>query len=123
MSQKNAAQLKETLKKERDESQNIKRKYEDMIGEVKVSRMKFQSLQEDKDSLAISAKNTEKNSQVTLAELQKLQLEYQSLKTKKDHLQLSFGKLNEENNRLESKVTELGIEKATAEDRENRYQT
>ena len=35
---KKVAQMKETLKKERNESQNLKRKYEDMIGEVKVSR-------------------------------------------------------------------------------------
>ena len=36
-SQKRDTQLKETLKKERSESQSLKRKYEDMIGEVKVS--------------------------------------------------------------------------------------
>ena len=122
-SQKNVAQLKETLQKERDESSNIKRKYENMIGEVKVSRTECQTLQADKDALAISAENTENNSQVTLAELQKLQLEHQSLKVEKDNLQLSFGKLNEEKNKLESKVTELGIEKATVEDKENQYQT
>ena len=45
------------------------------------------------------------------------------LKTEKDHLQLSYGKLNEEKNKLESKVTEMGIEKATAEYKENQYQT
>ena len=92
-----------------------------MIGEVKVSRTKYQNLQADKDALAISAENTEKNSQVTLVELQKLQLEHQSVKAEKDNLQLLFGKLNEENNKLESKVTELGIEKATAEDKERQY--
>ena len=37
-SRKNATQLKETLKKERDEGQNLKRKYEDMMNEVKISR-------------------------------------------------------------------------------------
>ena len=36
-SQKNVAKLKETLKKERNESQKLKRKYEDMMGEVKNS--------------------------------------------------------------------------------------
>ena len=92
-----------------------------MIGEVKVSKMECQNLQADKDALVISAKNIEKNSQATLEELGKLQLEYHSLKTKKDHLQLSFGKLNEENNRLESKVTELGIEKATTKERDKLY--
>ena len=43
-SQKKVAQVKETLKKERGESQNLKRKYEDMIGEVKVSKVEFQTL-------------------------------------------------------------------------------
>ena len=42
-SRKSVAQLKETLKKERDESQKLKRKYEDMIGEVKVSRKECQT--------------------------------------------------------------------------------
>ena len=43
-SQKRVTQLKETLKKERSESQSLKRKYEDMIGEVKVSKAKCQTL-------------------------------------------------------------------------------
>ena len=42
--QKKVAQLKETLKKERGESQNLKRKYEDMIGEVKFSKAECQTL-------------------------------------------------------------------------------
>ena len=37
-SRKNVAQLKETLKKERDEGQKLKSKYEDMMNEVKTSR-------------------------------------------------------------------------------------
>ena len=37
-----------------------------MIGEVKVSRKECQTLQADKDALAISAENTKKSSQVTL---------------------------------------------------------
>ena len=37
-SRKNVAQLKETLKKERDEGQTLKRKYEDMMSEVKTLR-------------------------------------------------------------------------------------
>ena len=54
-SQKRVAQLKETLKKERGESQNLKRKYEDMISEVKVSKAECQTLQADKDALVVSA--------------------------------------------------------------------
>ena len=75
-SQKKVTQLKETLKKERGESHNLKRKYEDMIGEVKVSKEECQTLQENKDVLVVSAKKMEKNSQATSAELGKLQLKY-----------------------------------------------
>ena len=92
-----------------------------MIDEVNVSKTGCHTLQADKDALAISAENIEKNSKATLVKLKKLQLEYQSLKTEKDHLKLWFGKLNEEKNKLERKVTEMGIEKATAEDKEKQY--
>ena len=61
-SQKKVAQLKETLKKERSESQNLKRKYEDMISEVELSKAKCQTLREDKDALVLSAGNIEKES-------------------------------------------------------------
>ena len=71
-SQKRVAQLKETLKKERCESQNMKRKYEDMISEVKVSKAEYQTLLEDKDALVVSAESIERNSQDTPAELGKL---------------------------------------------------
>ena len=40
-SRKNTTQLKETLKKERDEGHKLKRKYEDMINEVRTSRTKL----------------------------------------------------------------------------------
>ena len=43
-SQKRLAQLKETLKKERGESQNLTRKYEDILDEVKVSKVECQIL-------------------------------------------------------------------------------
>ena len=106
-SRKNAAQLKETLNKERDESQKLKRKYEYMMVEVKSLRIECQNLQADKNALGISADNTDKSAQVTLAELQNLHLEHQMLKTEKDDLQLSYGNLSAENKRLESRVTEL----------------
>ena len=53
--------MKETLKKERSESQSLKRKYEDMIDEVKVSKVECQILQAEKDALVISIGNIEKN--------------------------------------------------------------
>ena len=43
-SQKRVTQLKETLKKERNESKSLKRKYEDMIYEIKGSKAKCQTL-------------------------------------------------------------------------------
>ena len=117
------AQLKETLKKERGEIQNLKRKYEDMIGEAKVSKVECQILQVDKDAIVISRERIENNSQATSAELGKLQLEYQSMKAKKDKFLLLVGELNEENNRLEGKVIELEMYKSTAEEKEKLYQT
>ena len=43
-SRKNVAQLKETLKKERDEGHELKRKFEDMQNEVKTSKAELQTL-------------------------------------------------------------------------------
>ena len=40
-SRKNTTQLKETLKKERDEGHKLKRKYEDMMGEVRTSKIEL----------------------------------------------------------------------------------
>ena len=55
--QKKVTQLKETLKKERSESKNLKRKYEDMISEIEESKAKLQTLQSDKDALVLSVSN------------------------------------------------------------------
>ena len=63
-SRKNTAQLKETLKKERDEGHKLKRKFEDMQNEVKTSKAELQTLQENKITLEIAA---EKNAQNSLA--------------------------------------------------------
>ena len=82
-SRKNATQLKETLKKERDEGQKLKRKYEDMMNEVRTSRTEFQTLQANKEALEISTEKMEKNAQDSLAELQKLQLDHRMFKTEK----------------------------------------
>ena len=57
-SRKNATQLKETLKKERDQGQKLKWKYEYMMSEFNTSRVEFQSLQVDKNYLEISAEKT-----------------------------------------------------------------
>ena len=44
-SKKSSAQLKDTLRKEREESNRLKRKYEDMQSEMKSSRAEVQALQ------------------------------------------------------------------------------
>ena len=114
-SRKNAAQFKEAFKKERDEGQKLKRKYEDMMNEVRTSRTEFQTLQANKEDLDISAEKKYKNAQDSLAELQKLQLEHQMLKTERDDLQVSYENLSTEKDRLQSKVVELESEKDTTE--------
>ena len=99
--------MKETLKKERSEIQSLKRKYEDMIGEVKVSKEECQTLQVKKDALVISAGNIEKNAHTTLSEFGKLQQQYRSLEAERDKLRLSVEELDKEKGILEGKVTEL----------------
>ena len=59
-SKKNAAQLRETLKKERDEGNKSKRKFEDMQNEVRTSKTELQNLQENKMALEISVEKIEK---------------------------------------------------------------
>ena len=47
--------MKETLKRERHESQILKRKYEDMLSEIGESKVEFKTLLSDKDALVLSA--------------------------------------------------------------------
>ena len=51
---RNVEQLKETLKKERDEGHKLKRKFEDMHNEVRTSKIELQTLQENKMALESS---------------------------------------------------------------------
>ena len=60
-SRKNVAQLKETLKNERDQGHKLKRKYEDMMNEVRTSRSELQTLQANKEDLEFSAGKMEKD--------------------------------------------------------------
>ena len=46
--------MKETLKRERDESQSLKRNYEYVLSDIEESKEEFQTLQSDKDSLVLS---------------------------------------------------------------------
>jgi len=71
-SKRNAAQLKETLKKERNEGYKLKRKFEDMQNEVKTSKAELQTLQANKMTLEVSMERTGKDAQNNLAELHRL---------------------------------------------------
>ena len=82
-SRKIASQLKDTLKKERDEGNKLKRKFEDMLNEVKSSKAELQSLQADKMSLEVAI---EKRGADAHDSLEKLQQEYQELRTEGDGL-------------------------------------
>ena len=46
--------MKETLKRERDEGQSLKRKHEDMLGKIEKSKEAWQTLQFDKGALVLS---------------------------------------------------------------------
>ena len=48
LSKKSSAQLKDTLRKEREESNRLKRKYEDMKEEMRASKNELQLLQAER---------------------------------------------------------------------------
>ena len=72
-SKKSSAQLKDTLRKEREESNRLKRKYEDMQREMKSSRAEVQALQGEIQVL-----------EMTQESLERVQKEYQELRTEKE---------------------------------------
>ena len=57
-SRRNVVQLNDTLRKERDEGNKLKRKFEDMRNEMKSSKAELQSLQVNKMSLEVSIEKT-----------------------------------------------------------------
>ena len=74
-SKKSSAQLKDTLRHEREESNRLKRKYEYMQREMKSSKAEMQALQ-----MEIQVKETAQEA------LEKVQKECQDLKTEKGQL-------------------------------------
>ena len=66
---RNAAKLKEKLKKERDEGHKLKRIFEDMQNEVRNSKTELQTLQANKEALKVSVEKIEKDAQNSLAKL------------------------------------------------------
>ena len=74
-SKKSSAQLKDTLRKEREESNKLKRKYEDMKKEIRSSKDELQLLQ------------VERQVRETTQEcLERVQQEYQELRVEKEQL-------------------------------------
>ena len=73
LSKKSSAQLKDTLRKEREESNRLKRKYEDMQREMKSSKAELQDLQVERQDI-----------ETTQECLEKVQKEYQELKMEKE---------------------------------------
>ena len=122
-SQKKVMHSKENLKKERDESQNLKRKYEDMISEIEDSKAKCQTLQSDKDALVLLVNNIERESKATLGECEKLQERHQFLEAERDSLKSSIEELTREKGILENNVAELELQKIIAEGKSKLYET
>ena len=119
---KTVAQLKETLKKERDEGNKLKRKFEDMHNEVTASKIEFQNLQASKMALEVSVEKNERDAQNSLAKLQKIQLEYQVLKIENNDLKVSYEALSAKKDQLQRKIVELEAQKVTTKEREKKYQ-
>ena len=81
-SKKSSSQLKDTLRKEREENNRLKRKFEDIRKEIQSSKAELQFLQVDKRSM-----------EVAQGSLEKVQQEYQELRTKKEQLLGKIGEL------------------------------
>ena len=85
LSKKSSAQLKDTLRKEREKGNRLKQKYEDMQGKIKDSKAELQALQ-----IEILVRET------TQECLEKVQKECQELKMEKERLQEKVGELEEQ---------------------------
>ena len=81
LSRKSPAQLKDTLRKEREENNRLKRKYEDMQREIKSSKDELQVLQVERQVMG-----------TTQESLERVHKEYQELKMEKERL---LGKVEE----------------------------
>ena len=92
-SKKSSAQLKDTLRREREENNRLKRKFEDIQCEINSSKAKIQSLQVEKISM-----------ETAQGSLEKVQQDCQELRM--------------ENEQLLGKIGELELQKATLEESE-----
>ena len=89
-SKKSASQLKDTLRREREESSRLKRKFEDIQHEIKSSKPELQFLQVKKRSL-----------EATQEGMEKLQQECQGLRTEKEQYLGRIGELELQKDSLE----------------------
>ena len=90
---KSSSQLKDTLRKEREENNRLKRNFEDIQKEIKSSKAELQVLQIKKRSMETAQEC-----------LEKVQHEYQELRAEKEQLL--------------SRIGELELHKATLEESE-----
>ena len=81
-SKKSSSQLKDTLRREREENNRLKRKFEYIQQEIKYSKVELQSLQVEKRSM-----------EAAQGRLEKVQQECQELKTKREQLLGKIGEL------------------------------
>ena len=81
-SKKSSSQLKDTLRKEREENNRLKRKFEDIQKEIKSAKAELQVLQIEKRSMEAAQERMEK-----------VQQEYQELRVEKEQLLSMIGEL------------------------------
>ena len=84
-SKKSSAQLKDTLRKEREEGNRLKRKYEHLQREMKTAEAELQTLHEERQA-----------KEMTQECLEEVQKECQELKTKKEQLLRKVEELEEQ---------------------------
>ena len=102
-SKKFSSQLKDTLRKEREENNRLKRKFEDIQKEIKSSKAELQVLQIEKRSMETAQEC-----------LEKVQQEYQELREEKEQLlsrigDLELQKATLEANKRQSQGHEAGL--------------
>ena len=90
-SKNSSTQLKDTLRKEREESNRLKRKYEDMKREMTSSKDELQLLQAERQATEAAQEH-----------LEKVQQEYQELRVEKEQLLGKIGDLEQKKTALEA---------------------
>ena len=84
-SRKSSAQLKDTLRKEREDGNRLKRKFEHLQREMKTAEAELQALHEERQV-----------QETTQERLEQVQEEYQELEKEKDQLLGKVGEIEEQ---------------------------